>query len=125
MIRIPLLLFVVLVSDSVCSGQSQEIQKTFQYKPPQFLYEEKCSKCHTLERVFAEPKTDEEGRILLELKSMRDWEKCVADMRNLARQRFKKDWFTSEEFKLIVGLLVKTQGLKESESSVPENINKK
>jgi quinohemoprotein amine dehydrogenase alpha subunit-like protein len=253
MIRIPLLLFILFVSDSVCSGQSQEMQKTFQYKPPQFLYEEKCSRCHTLERVFAEPKTDEEwrvcvsrmtqkspawlseqegaiiirelaegrqdmlvqppqkkkyadaqllfvdrctkchtlnrilnkdktreewketilrmrenapdlfldedipvlteylaergtilredvaarimvekclicheeGRILLELKSVQDWEKCVADMRNLARQRFKKDWFTSDEFKLIVNLLVKTQGLKESESSVPENINKK
>ncbi len=91
MIRIPLLLFILFVSDSVCSGQSQEMQKTFQYKLPQFLYEEKC----------------------------------VADMRNLARQRFKKDWFTSDEFKLIVNLLVKTQGLRESESSVPENINKK
>ncbi len=252
MIRIPLLLFLVFLSATVCFGQSQEIQKRFQYKPPQFTYEEKCSKCHTLERVFSEPKTaeewricvnrmiqksppwiseqegvliirelaegrldilahtpqkkryadaqllfidrctkchtlnrilskdktreewketilrmrdnapdlfldedipilteylaergtilredvaaqimvekclicHEEGRILLELKSRKDWEKCVADMRNLARQRFKKDWFTSDEFKLIVNLLVKTQGLKEPESSVLENIHK-
>lgn len=219
-------------------GQTQEAQEKFQYKAPASLYEEKCSKCHTLERVFAEPKTEDEwricvarmtaksplwitdkegerivdeivhgrkdtivaisqikkyddvhvlfvdrctrchtinrilkqnktreewqetilrmrenapelfldedlpilteyltergkmmrediaaqimvekclvchdvGRILLERKSRKGWEDCVADMRVQARHKFKKDWFSSDEFRLIVDLLVKTQG---------------
>lgn len=220
-------------------GQTQEAKEKFQYKAPQFLYEEKCSKCHTLERVFAEPKTEKEwrmcvtrmmekspswitvedgariideiiggekdilvstpiqkkqyadvhllfidrctrchpvnrilkqdktreewqetilrmrenapelfldedipvlteylaergkmmpddvaaqimvekclvchevGRILLERKSRKGWEDCVTDMRVLARQKFQKDWFSSDEFSLIVDLLVRTQG---------------
>lgn len=62
---------------------------------------EKCLVCH------------EAGRILLERKSRNDWEKCVTDMRVLAKQKFKKDWFTSDEFRLIIDLLVKTQGLKD------------
>ena len=231
-------LLALFISFSVSYGQAQETTEKFQYKAPQFLYEEKCSKCHTLERVFVEPKTEiewricvtrmmgksplwitteegaqivdeivgvrkdsivsapqkkeyddvqilfidrctrchtinrilkqnktreewqetvlrmrenapelfldedipvlteylaergkmmrdviaaqimvekclvchEAGRILLERKSRRDWENCVADMRVLARQKFQKDWFTSDEFKLIVDLLVKTQG---------------
>ena len=41
----------------------------------------------------------------------------VADMRLLVRAEFKKDWFTHHESKIIVDLLVKTQGL-ESENSV-------
>ena len=42
------------------------------------IMEEKCLVCH------------ESGRILLERKSRRDWEKCVADMRIQVRQDFKK-----------------------------------
>jgi hypothetical protein len=57
------------------------------------------------------------GRIFLERKSKRDWEGTVTDMRLLAREKFKKDWFTHHEFKIIVDLLVKTQGL-DSEASV-------
>ena len=73
---------------------------------------EKCLVCHEL------------GRILLERKSRKDWEKCVADMRILAKQSFKKDWFTRDEFNLIVDLLVKTQGLVTVDGLVPENIDR-
>ena len=59
----------------------------------------KCLICH------------EGGRILLERKSKRDWGKTVVEMRNLARVKFTKDWFTHHESKIIVDLLVKTQGL--------------
>ena len=61
----------------------------------------KCLICH------------EGGRILLERKSKRDWGQTVADMRLLAREELKKDWFTHHESKIIVDLLVKTQGLKD------------
>lgn len=240
MVKSPIFLTALIVSLSLCYGQPQETAEKFQYKPPGFLYEEKCSKCHTLERVFTEPKTENEwricitrmmnknklwikeeegaqiideiigkrkdivaaipqkkkyadaqllfidrctrchtvsrildknktrdewvetvirmrdnalelfldedipviadfltergniirddiaaqimeekclvcheaGRILLERKSRMDWEKCVLDMRIQARQDLKKDWFTKNEFRLIVDLLVKTQGIK-------------
>ncbi len=241
MVNFLLLLTVLIASFSTSYGQMPETAEKFQYKPPGFLYEEKCSKCHTLERVFTEPKTENEwricitrmmnknklwiteeegaqligeiigkrkdiiasvpqkkkyadaqvlfidrctrchtvsrildknktrdewvetiirmrdnapelfidedipviadfltergnimrddiaaqimeekclvcheaGRILLERKSRKDWEKCVADMRIQVRKDFKKDWFTKNEFNLIVDLLVKTQGIKE------------
>ncbi len=48
------------------SGQTPEEPKgeeTFPYQSWQFLYESKCSKCHTLERVFAEPKSEDEWRV--------------------------------------------------------------
>ncbi|HHT9159608.1 MAG TPA: hypothetical protein ACFYEH_07070 [Candidatus Brocadiaceae bacterium] len=241
MMKFSILLIIFIISFSTVYGQTQGNVEIFQYKAPQFLYEEKCSKCHTLERVFAEHKTENEwriciakmiqknplwitemeevqitdeilgrrndivipypqkkkyadtqllfidrctkchtasrilkenkteeewketvlrmrdnapelfyeediavlteyltergklmrddiasqimvekclvcheaGRILLERKSRNDWEKCVTDMRVLAKQKFKKDWFTSDEFRLIIDLLVKTQGLKD------------
>jgi len=232
--------FVMLIVSFVGYAQEpQESPKEFPYKTWQFLYEEKCSKCHTLERVFAEHKTEDEWRvcvtrmiqkspfwiteevgkqiideitgkwkdtiiftpqkktyadaqllfidrctkchstarilkedktkeewketvlrmrdnapeqfsdedipvlteflierglllrediaaqimvekcivchedesILLERKSRKDWERCVADMRAEVKYRLKKDWFTKDEFDLIVNLLVKTQGL--------------
>ena len=240
MVRSSLLFLILFIPFSVGYGQTQEAVEKFQYKPPGFLYDEKCSKCHTLERVFTEPKTENEwricitrmmnknklwiteeegaqiideiigkrkdiiasvpqkkkyadaqvlfidrctrchtvsrildknktrdewvetvirmrdnalelfldedipvianfltergniirddiaaqimeekclvcheaGRILLERKSRKDWEKCVADMRIQVRKDFKKDWFTKDEFNLIVDLLVKTQGIK-------------
>ncbi len=56
----------------------------------------KCLVCH------------EWGRILKERKSKRDWGNCVNDMRKLTRQTLKKDWFTHNEFKTVVDLLVKT-----------------
>jgi len=243
MLRFSILFVTLMVSFSVCYGQAQEAGEKFHYKAPQFLYEEKCSKCHTLERVFAESKTENEwracvtrmmeknklwiteeegaqiiseiigerrdtivfvpqkkryadtqllfidrctkchtisrilnkdktregwvetvqrmrdnapelfldedipilieylvergrmirddiaaqimvekclvchelGRILLERKSKKEWEKCVVDMRILAKQSFKKDWFTRDEFNLIVDLLEKTQGIKKFE----------
>ena len=243
MVRSSLLFLILFIPFSVGDGQTQETKEEFQYKEWRFLYEEKCSKCHTLERVFTEPKTENEwricitrmmnknklwiteeegaqiideiigkrkdiiasvpqkkkyadaqvlfidrctrchkvsrildknktrdewvetiirmrdnapelffdedipvianfltergniirddiaaqimeekclvcheaGRILLERKSRKDWEKCVADMRIQVRQDFKKDWFTKDEFNLIVDLLVKTQGIKGNE----------
>ena len=60
---------------------------------------DKCLICH------------DGGRIFLERKSRRDWAETVADMRLLAREELKKDWFTHHESKIIVDLLVKTQGL--------------
>ena len=241
MVRSSLLFLILFIPFSVGDGQTQETKEEFQYKEWRFLYEEKCSKCHTLERVFTEPKTENEwqicvtrmmkknkfwiteeegaqiideiigkrkdivaaipqkkkyadaqllfidrctrchkvsrildknktrdewietiirmrdnapelffdedipvianfltergniirddiaaqimeekclvcheaGRILLERKSRKDWEKCVSDMRIQVRKDFKKDWFTKNEFNLIVDLLVKTQGIKE------------
>ena len=240
MVRSSLLFLILFIPFSVGYGQTQETKEEFQYKEWRFLYEEKCSKCHTLERVFTEPKTENEwricitrmmnknklwiteeegaqiideiigkrkdiiasvpqkkkyadaqvlfidrctrchkvsrildknktrdewvetiirmrdnapelffdedipvianfltergniirddiaaqimeekclvcheaGRILLERKSRKDWEKCVADMRIQVRKDLKKDWFTKDEFNLIVDLLVKTQGIK-------------
>jgi hypothetical protein len=233
------IVFMVYVLCSQTYGQTQETKEPFPYESWHFLYEPKCSKCHTLKRIFTEPKTEAEwrtcvarmiqkspawitpeegeqiiaeilgnkkdligsfpkkkkyddarllfidrctmchsvnrilvanktreewketvvrmrdnapdlfldedlpvitdylaergtimrddiaaetmvdrclichdaGRIFLERKSRSDWEKTVADMRLLAREGFKKDWFTHDEFKIIVDLLVKTQGL--------------
>ena len=250
--RFTLLLLSLITLSSTAYGQAQETGEKFQYKAPQFLYEEKCSKCHTLERIFAEPKTEDEwricinrmiqknrlwiteeeglqigseilgartdiiasspqrkkygdaqllfvdrctkchtvsrifsknktkeewketvlrmrdnapelfleedipiitdyltergeimrddivaqmmvekclvchevGRILLERKSRKDWEKCVTDMRLQVQQKFKKDWFTHDEFQLIVDLLLKTQGLKGIDESVLKNTDK-
>jgi len=65
---------------------------------------DKCIICH------------DAGRIFLERKSKRDWEETVTDMRLLAREKFKKDWFTHHEFKIIVNLLVKTQGLEPADN---------
>ncbi len=65
---------------------------------------DKCLICH------------DAGRIFLERKSRRDWEETVADMRLLVREELKKDWFTHHEFKIIVNLLVKTQGLEPEDS---------
>lgn len=237
---IVVIIFIISALYTQAFGQAQEIEKKFKYQEWRFLYEDKCSKCHTLERIFAEPKTENEwricvtrmmrktplwitpeesaqiieeiigtrkdviiphsvektyhkaellfidrctkchtltqilnkdktreewhetvlrmrdnapelfreedikilvdyitergnmvrddvaatimvdkclichewGRILLERKSRRDWEKCVTDMRRLARETFKKDWFTHDEFNAVVDLLVKTQGLE-------------
>lgn len=237
---IPTLILTIYISLSSHGQDAQKPVTRFQYQTRKFLYEEKCSKCHALERVFAEPKTENEwricitrmmrknslwitpeesaqiideilgtkqdvittspqskrydntrllfvdrctkchtvtqilnknktqeewketilrmrdnapelfmdedipiladyltergelmrddvaatimvdkclichewGRILLEQKSKKDWERCVTDMRELARGTLKKDWFTYDEFKLIVDLLVKTQGLE-------------
>ena len=60
----------------------------------------KCLLCH------------EWGRILLEQKPRKEWEVCVRDMRRIVRDKLKKDWYTHDEFKLIVDLLVKTQGVE-------------
>ena len=241
--RLHLLLVILLslfILFSQISGQKSEAEETFPYQSWQFLYESKCSKCHTLKRVFAESKSEDEwrvcvkrmtdksplwitpdeeeqiiaeilggregvigsfpkrkqfddarllfidrctichsvnriilsdktseewketvlrmkdnapdlfldedlpiiteylaerakvlqddvaaeimvekclicheaGRILLERKSKSDWEKTVTDMRKLAREGFKKDWFTHDEFQIIVNMLVKTQGIE-------------
>ena len=70
---------------------------------------DKCLICH------------DAGRIFLERKSRRDWKKTVADMRLLAREKLKKDWFTHHESKIIVDLLVKTQGLVPEDNVTSKN----
>ncbi len=65
---------------------------------------DKCLICH------------DAGRIFLERNSRRDWEEIIADMRLMARTVLKKDWFTHHESKIIVDLLVKTQGLEPEDS---------
>ena len=70
---------------------------------------DKCLICH------------DAGRIFLERKSRRDWKKTVADMRLLAREELKKDWFTHHESKIIVDLLVKTQGLVPEDNVTSKN----
>lgn len=136
------------------------------YKDARLLFVDRCTKCHPADRILKEYKTREEwkdtvlrmrdnapeqflfndipllvdflaergqimkddiaaeimvnkclvchewGRILLEQKSRSNWEQCVTDMRKIARETRKKDWFTHDEFKLIVDLLVKTQGIE-------------
>ncbi len=78
---------------------------------------DKCLICH------------DGGRIFLERKSRRDWKETVADMSLLVREELKKDWFTHHESKIIVDLLVKTQGIKPEDSAaskkVAENVNQK
>jgi cytochrome c2 len=60
---------------------------------------DKCLICHDANRIF------------IERKSRKEWKETVADMRLFAREKFKKDWFTHHESKIIVNLLVKTQGM--------------
>ncbi|OOP56201.1 MAG: hypothetical protein AYP45_10415 [Candidatus Brocadia carolinensis] len=63
MVKRFIFLYLGLIASFNAYGQTQEAQEKFQYKAPEYLYEEKCSKCHTLERVFAETKTEDEWRI--------------------------------------------------------------
>lgn len=65
MMKFSVLLIIFIISFSTVYGQTQGNIEIFQYKAPQFLYEEKCSKCHTLERVFTEHKTENEWRICI------------------------------------------------------------
>ena len=73
-------------------AQERETEKTFQYQKIKFLYESKCSKCHTLERVFAEPKTHDE------------WRLCVARMMEKS-----PSWITAEEGEQILSEILKTR----------------
>jgi hypothetical protein len=57
------IVFMVYVLCSQTYGQTQETKEPFPYESWHFLYEPKCSKCHTLKRIFAEPKTEGEWRI--------------------------------------------------------------
>ena len=52
MVRPSLLFLILFIPFPVGYGQTQETKEKFQFKEWRFLYEEKCSKCHTLERVF-------------------------------------------------------------------------
>src|SRR3990167_3473049 len=66
--------FVMLIVSFVGYAQEpQESPKEFPYKTWQFLYEEKCSKCHTLERVFAEHKTEDEWRVCVTRMIQKSW----------------------------------------------------
>ncbi len=41
---------------------SQEVEKPFPYESWKYLFEPKCSKCHPLERIFEDPKSEEGWR---------------------------------------------------------------
>ncbi len=71
---------------------AQKVEEGYKYKTWKFLYEEKCSKCHTLDRVFADVKTKAE------------WQQCVTEM-------IKKNpqWITPEEGAHIVDEIVKSK----------------
>ena len=84
--------YIVYLSISQTSAQEQETEKTFQYREAKFLYEIKCSKCHTLDRIFAEPKSHDEWRI------------CVARMRT--KSFF---WITAEEGEQILSEILNTR----------------
>jgi hypothetical protein len=151
-------------------GVIAPLQERKQYDDARLLFIDRCTICHSVNRIISANKTDEEweetvkrmydnapdlfldedlpviteylneratllredvaaeimvekclicheaGRILLERKSKRDWEKTVTDMRKLAREGFKKDWFNHSEFKIIVNMLVETQGIETDEN---------
>ncbi len=84
-----LFLYLGFIVSFEAYGQTQEAQEKCQYKAPYFLYEEKCSKCHTLERVFADPKTPEEWRI------------CIDKMREKSPL-----WITAEEVSRIIDEII-------------------
>ena len=74
------------------------------YKTWKFLYEEKCSKCHSLDRVFVDTKTKSE------------WQQCVTEM-------IKKNpsWISSEEGAHIVDEIV----MSKDEVVTPMPVKKK
>ncbi|MFQ5712802.1 MAG: hypothetical protein ACE5GU_02100 [Candidatus Scalinduaceae bacterium] len=89
---IPGIAFMIYLLYSQTYGQTQETEKPFQYQRWQYLHQAKCSKCHTLERVFADPKTDDEWRI------------CV--MRMMMKSPL---WITPEEGRQIVDEILGTR----------------
>lgn len=70
---------------------AQETGTAVQFKKGKFLYESKCSKCHTLGRVFTDPKTHDE------------WRSCVTRMREKSPM-----WITDEEGEQIIGEILHT-----------------
>src|SRR3989304_2422160 len=101
MVRSSLLFLILFIPFSVGDGQTQETKEEFQYKEWRFLYEEKCSKCHTLERVFTEPKTENE------------WQICVTRM-----MKKNKFWITEEEGAQIIDEIIGKR--KDIIASVPQ-----
>ncbi len=85
--------FLVSLFLSQSDAEEQETAKALHVKKEQFLYERKCSKCHTLGRVFADPKTPDE------------WRTCVTRMREKSPK-----WITSEEGEQIIGEILDTGG---------------
>lgn len=86
------IIFIIFALYTQAIGQSQEIEEKFKYQEWRFLYEDKCSKCHTLERVFADLKTENEWRI------------CVTRM-----MRKNPLWITPEESAQIIGEIIGTR----------------
>jgi hypothetical protein len=155
------------ILDEIVRGRKDVVSSTPQkkYNDAQMLFIDRCTKCHSVNRILIQDKTREEwletvlrmrdnapklfleedipvlteflaergrilrddsaarvmvdkclvchegGRILLERKTKKDWENCVTDMRDKAREKLNKSWFSNDEFRLIVDLLVRTQGL--------------
>ena len=79
-----------LTANLYCQTNSNDEQKN--YQKWEFLYKEKCSKCHTLERVFAKPKTENE------------WHLCVIKM-----MRKSPIWISNEEADIIINEIIQTK----------------
>ncbi|MCP5002642.1 MAG: hypothetical protein GY941_01630 [Planctomycetes bacterium] len=86
------MLFLVYPLLSQLHAQEQENDKAFHVKKDKYLYERKCSKCHTLGRVFADQMSNDE------------WRSCVTRMREKSPL-----WITSEEMEQIIGEILHTR----------------
>lgn len=99
-----LIFFAAFAFYSETFAQDQKAGTGFKYQKWHFLYEEKCSKCHTLERVFAEEKTKNE------------WEYCVTRMMQIS-----PSWITPEDKEIIINEIFGTK----SETIIPFHVRKK
>ena len=89
------ILGIVFVAYVLCSqtyGQTQETKEPFPYESWKYLYEPKCSKCHPLDRIFADPKTEEE------------WRSCITRMIEKSPL-----WITPEEGEQIITEILGTK----------------
>lgn len=88
---ISLFLFIVSVNSTVYS-QAVNTKSGYKFQEWKHQYEEKCSKCHTLERVFAD------------LKTAKEWRICVARM-----MRKSPLWITPDESDHIADEIIGTK----------------
>ena len=72
--------------------QSQEVEEPFPYVSWKYLYEPKCSKCHPLDRIFEDPKSEEE------------WRSCITSMMEKSPL-----WITPEEGEQIITEILGTK----------------
>jgi hypothetical protein len=156
---------IILLRPERVQAMSQERKD---YADARFLFIDRCTLCHSINRILLQDKTVEEWKetaermrseaidyitiedaeriarflseraevlkedaggeifvakclichpgeqILLETHDYAGWDKIVQDMQKTAYKTFKRTWFDPTEAKLVVDLLVKTQGLETS-----------